>query len=147
MLNSCGHALSQGDGSDFNPWCNWEATPPGYRAWVRAWRWLAPHHRATPVQTYYGSPVKLEKYGNSGSCSQLWEESGMVQQKKIGDGILKQGVAAMQRLFRIMGLGQRKTIDFYFFFWDTVSWTGQRGDGRTVSLWVFQRTLGSQWRH
>ena len=40
----------------------------------------------------------------------------MVLQGKIGDGILKQGVAAMQRLFRIMGLGQRKTIDFYFFF-------------------------------
>ena len=32
MLNSCGHALSQGDGSDSNPGCNWEATPPGYSA-------------------------------------------------------------------------------------------------------------------
>ena len=62
MLNSCGHALSQGAGSDFHPRCNWEATPPGYSACVRAWRWLAPHHGATPAQTYYGSPVKLEKY-------------------------------------------------------------------------------------
>ena len=32
MLNSCGHALSQGDGSDFHPRCNWEATPPDYSA-------------------------------------------------------------------------------------------------------------------
>ena len=32
MLHSCGHALSQGDGSDFYPGCNWEATPPGYSA-------------------------------------------------------------------------------------------------------------------
>ena len=30
MLNSCGHALSQGDWSDFNPGCNWEETPLGY---------------------------------------------------------------------------------------------------------------------
>ena len=29
MLNSCGHALSQGDGSDFNTLCNWQATPSG----------------------------------------------------------------------------------------------------------------------
>ena len=45
MLNSCGPALSQGEGSNFHPGCNWETTPPGYRACVRAWRWLAPHHR------------------------------------------------------------------------------------------------------
>ena len=87
MLNSCGHALSQGNGSDFNPWRNWEAMPPGYRAYIRAWRWLAPSHGATPAQTYYGSSVKLEKYRNAGSCGQLWEELEMVQQKKIGAGI------------------------------------------------------------
>ena len=28
MLNSCVPALSQGDGSDFHPRCNWKATPP-----------------------------------------------------------------------------------------------------------------------
>ena len=87
MLNSCGRALSQGDGSDFNPGCNWEATPPGYSACVKAWRWLTPHHRAMPAQTSYGSPEKLEKYGNAGSCGQLWEELEMVQQRKIGAGI------------------------------------------------------------
>ena len=43
MLNSCGHALSQKDGSDFHPRCNWEATPPGSSACVkvcclRSWR-------------------------------------------------------------------------------------------------------------
>ena len=52
MLNSCGHALSQGDGSDFNPECNWEATPPGYRACMRAWRRLAPCHGATHCLLY-----------------------------------------------------------------------------------------------
>ena len=61
MLDSHGHALSQGDGSDFHPECNWEATPPGYRACLRAWRRLAPCHGATPAQTYYGSPVKPEE--------------------------------------------------------------------------------------
>ena len=62
MLNSCGLALNQGGESDFHPRCNWEATPPGYRACVRAWRRLASCHGATPAQTYYGSPVKLEEY-------------------------------------------------------------------------------------
>ena len=69
MLNSCGLALSQGDGSDFYPEYNWEASPPGYRARGRAWRSLAPCHGAAPAQTYYGSPVKLEEYGNAGRCN------------------------------------------------------------------------------
>ena len=69
MLNSCGPALSQGDGSDFNLRCNWEATPPGYSACMRAWRGLALCHGATPAQTYYGIPENLEKYGNAGRCS------------------------------------------------------------------------------
>ena len=71
MLNSCGYALSQGAGSDFHSRCNWEAAPPGYSASVRAWRRLAPCHGATPAQTYYGSPVKLEEYGNAGRCKWL----------------------------------------------------------------------------
>ena len=66
MLNGCGPALSLGAERDFHPRCNWEATPPGYRACVRAWRRLAPRHRATPAQTYCGSLVKLEEYGNAG---------------------------------------------------------------------------------
>ena len=37
MLNSRGHALSQGDGSDFHIGGNWEAATPGYSACVRAW--------------------------------------------------------------------------------------------------------------
>ena len=36
MLSSCGHALSQGDGSDFKRCRNWKATPPDYRTCVRA---------------------------------------------------------------------------------------------------------------
>ena len=63
MLNSCGHALSQGDVSDFNPWHNWGATPPGYSAYMRAWIWLTPHHWATPAQTYYGSQESWENTG------------------------------------------------------------------------------------
>ena len=61
VLNSCGHALSQRDGSDFHSRCSWEATPPGYSTCVRAWRRLAPRQGATPAQTYYGSLVKLEE--------------------------------------------------------------------------------------
>ena len=42
MLNSCGHALSQGAGSDFPPRYNWEATPPDYivPAWEFGEDWL-----------------------------------------------------------------------------------------------------------
>ena len=69
MLNNCGHALSQGDGSDFNPGCKWESTPPGYSTCMRAWRRLAPCHEVTPAWTYYGSPVKLEEYGDAGRCN------------------------------------------------------------------------------
>ena len=49
MLSSYGQALSQGDGSDFHPGCNWEATSPGYSPCVRTWRSLTSHHRATPA--------------------------------------------------------------------------------------------------
>ena len=87
MLNGCGHSLSQGDGSDYDSGCKRKATPPGYSAFVRAGRWLAPRHWATPAWTYYGGLIKLEKYGNSGRCSQLWEESEMGLQRKIGAGI------------------------------------------------------------
>ena len=71
MLHSCGHALSQGDGSVFHPRGDWEATPPDYIVCLRAWRRLAPCHGAIPAQTYYGSPVKLEEYGNAGRYNWL----------------------------------------------------------------------------
>ena len=148
MLNSCGNALNQGDGSDFHPKCNWEATSPGYRAWVRAWRRLAPRHGATPAQTYYGSPVKLEKYGNAGSWGQVWEESAMVAEEDwCWD--LNPGAAAMRGLFGTTGLRQRRTTDFYFFFWDTVSQTGQRGKeglcicGYSKGLWDLNEDMKS----
>ena len=79
MLSNCGHALSQGDGSDFDPSHNWEAAPPGHSACMRGWRWL--RHGAMPDQTYYGSPGRLEKYGSAGRCRRLWEESEMELQK------------------------------------------------------------------
>ena len=87
MLSSWGQALSQGDRSDFDPGRKWEATPPGYSTCKRAWKWLAPHHRATTTWTYYGSPEKLEKYGNAGRCSHLWEKSEMGMQRKTGSRI------------------------------------------------------------
>ncbi|KAF6088262.1 hypothetical protein HJG60_008118 [Phyllostomus discolor] len=62
MLNSCGHALSQGNGSNFPPKCNWGAGPLSYSACEGAQRRLAPGHGATPAQTHDGSPVKLEGY-------------------------------------------------------------------------------------
>ena len=42
-------------------------------------------HRATPAQTYDGSQEKLEKYGNAGRCSRLWESEMRMQ--KIGTGV------------------------------------------------------------
>ena len=127
MLNSSGHALSQGDGSDFNPWYNWEATPPGYRACVRAWRLLVPYHRTTPAWTYYGSPVKLEKIQE---CWQLWPIVGEVRNGVAEEDWpwdLNPGTAAKRHLFGTTRLRQRRTTDFYFFFWDMVPQTGQRG--------------------
>ena len=76
---------------------------------------MAPHHRATPALTYYGSPVKLEKYGKAGSCGQLWEESEMVAEEDWRWD-LNPGAAAIGGLFGVMQLGQRRTTDFYFFF-------------------------------
>ena len=96
MLTSCSHVLSQGDGSDFHPGCNWEATPPGYSICVRAWKWLAPHHRATPAQTYCGSPEKLEKIRECSQVYWLWEELEMGPQRKIGWD-LNPGTVAMTR--------------------------------------------------
>ena len=37
MLNSCGHALSQGEETGFHTGCNQEAAAPGYSTCVRAW--------------------------------------------------------------------------------------------------------------
>ena len=55
---------------------------------------MAPRHGATPAWTYYGSPVKLEEYGNAGRCNRLWEELEMGLQRKIG-GDLNLGAAAI----------------------------------------------------
>ena len=57
--------------------CNWEEALPGYRAFMRAWRWLAPRHGAMPAWTNYGSPKRMEKYESAGRCSRLWEELEM----------------------------------------------------------------------
>ena len=73
---------------NFDPCCTWEAAPPGYSApalelgndWLHG-------TGATPAKTYCSSREKLEKYGNAGRCSQLWEESEMGLQRKIGTGI------------------------------------------------------------
>ena len=50
----------------------------------RAWRWFVPHPQARPARTNYGSQERLEKkYGSTGRCSQLWEDSEMGLQRKI----------------------------------------------------------------
>ena len=67
-----------------------------------------------PAWTYYGSPVKLEEYGN-----ELWPIVG-----GIGIGAaeedwhwdLNPGAAATQCLFGTTRLGQRRTMESYFFF-------------------------------
>ena len=45
-------------------------------ACVRAWRRLAPHHRAMPARTYYGSPKNLENTGmlvGVANCGRSWK--------------------------------------------------------------------------
>ena len=86
MLSCCGPVLSQGEGRDFDSQRNWEAAPAGYSACMRAWRWFAPHQGATLARTYYGSPERLEKYGNAGRCSRLWEELEMGLQRRFAQG-------------------------------------------------------------
>ena len=99
MLNSCGHALSQGDGSEFHPRWEWEATPPSYRACVRAWRRLAPRHGATPAQTSYGSPVKLEEKGMLAGVTDCRRIGGVGNgaAKEDGRWDLNLGTAAIER--------------------------------------------------
>ena len=54
---------------------------------------------------------------------------------------LNPGMAATQHLFGTMQLGHKRTTDFYFFFWDTLPCTGQRGKeglcvcGYSKGLW------------
>ena len=65
-----------GDGSDFHPGRNWGATPPGYSACVRVWRWLAPHYGTMPAQTYSGSPESWKNMGilaGVADCGRSWK--------------------------------------------------------------------------
>ena len=95
MLNSCGHALSQGDGSDLHPRCNCEATPPGYSTCGRTWRRLAPCHGATPAQTYYANPVKLEKIGECWQVQLIVGGVGHGAAEEDGCWDLNPGMAAI----------------------------------------------------
>ena len=76
------------------------------------------------------------KAGRIGECWQLWPIVGGVRNgeaEKDWCWDLNPGEAAMWRLFGTTWLGQRRTMDFYFFFWDTVPQTGKRGK---EGLWV-----------
>ena len=135
MLNSCGRALSQRVGSDCNPGCNWEATPPGYSTCMRAWRRLAPHHRATPDGTYYGSPEKLENTGmlaavaNCGRSRKWYGRGRLVLGFKSRCG--SHEVSFWDHEARAENLG----LLFLFRRYGTLDWA--EGEGRTVCLWVF----------
>ena len=60
---------------------------------------------------------------------------------------LNPGTAALRGLFGTMWLGQRRTMDFYFFFWDTLPQTGQRGKeglcicGYSKGLWYLNEDI------
>ena len=67
--------------------CNWEATPP----WLQSLRKGLEMTGSTPQDhtcpDFLWQPRKAGKYRNASSCGQLWEESEMVRQRKIGAGI------------------------------------------------------------
>ena len=70
MLNSCGLALSQGEGSDFHPGCNWEATnSPWLQSLCKSLEMIGSTPQGHTCPDNYGSSEKLEKYGNAGKCS------------------------------------------------------------------------------
>ena len=97
MLNSCGHALSQGDGSDFHPRCNWEATPPGYRACGEALEKIG----STPWG--HACPDILWQPSKAGRIQECWQVELIVG--GVGNGAAKEdgcwdlnlGVAALER--------------------------------------------------
>ena len=167
MLNSCGRALSQGDGSDFNPGCNWEAPPPHTHT-----HWLqSPCKRLEMIDSTSQGHIcpdllwQPSKTGRIRECWQLWPIVG-----GMGNGVaeedwhwdLNPGMAAMQRLFGTVRLGQRRTrhlfgtmrlgqrsTDFYFFFWDMVPQTAQRRKeglcvcGYSKGLWDLNEDIKS----
>ena len=126
--------------------CNWEATPPGYRACVRAWRWLAPHHRATPAQTFYGSPGKLENTGMLAAVASCGRSRKWCGRGRLALGF-KPSHGSHAASFWDHAAWTEKSHDFYFFFWDMVSWTGQRGKkglcvcGCSKGLWVLNEDI------
>ena len=88
MLNSCGLALSQGDGSDFHPRCNWETTnSPWLQSPCKSLERIGSTPQGHTCPNLLWQPSKAGRIGNAGSCGQLWEELEMVQQREIGTGI------------------------------------------------------------
>ena len=140
MLHSCGHALSKEDGSDFNPWCKWLQSLP------KSLEMLQALPKSLGCHTCSDLLWQPSKAGKIRECWQLWPivggvRNGVAEEDWCWD--LNQGAAAMQYPFGTMWLGQRRTTDFYFyfFFWDTVPQTGQRGKeglcicGHSKGLW------------
>ena len=73
---------------------------------------MAPRHEATPAQTYYGSPVKLEEYGDAGGV-----RNGAAEEDWRGD--LSPGMEAIRR--RPCGFGGVG--------WDHTGWERVRTTG------------------
>ena len=139
MLNSCDPALSQGDGSDFHPRWDWEATPPGYRACVRTWRWLAPCHGAHTCPDLLWQPSKA---GGIRGCWQVQLNVGGVRNvaaKEGGHWDLNPGQAAIgERTMRFRSESERT-----MWFWGALFATRLRQQerlcreekGRVDSCW------------
>ena len=97
MFNSCGHALSQGDGRDFNPFCNWEAAPPGYSTCV-SWESVCP----TPARTNPGSQERQRLR----ECWQVWPIVG-----GAGNGLLEDSTSEWHVLkLACQGKGEGRTV-------------------------------------
>ena len=105
----------------------------------KSWEMIASTPQGHTCPDLLWQPSKAAKIWE---CWQLWPIVG-----EVGNGgaeedwcwDLNPGVAAMWGLFGTMWLGQRRTMDFYSFFWDTVPQTGQRGK---EGLWVCGHSKG-----
>ena len=150
MLNSCGHALRGG-------WRRWEWLQPmmylgGNYPWLQSLRKSLEMIGSTPQgHTCRDLLSQPSKAGKIEECWQLWwivrgVGNGATEEDWPWD--LNPGMAAMWGLLGTMRLGQRRSMDFYFFFWDTVvPWTEHREKeglcicGYSKGLWVLNEDI------
>ena len=92
------------------------------------------------------------KAGKIQECWQLWPIVGGVRNGTAEEDWrwdLNPGAVTMWGFFGTMWLGQRRTTDFYFFYFDTVPQIGQRGKeglcvcGYSKGLWDINEDIKS----